>query len=83
MAEKEVGKIMSYFSKVEVAAIKLSDTLKVGDIIRIKGSTTDFTQEVESMQIDREDVIEATNGDEVGIKVTEKVRPNDIVYLAD
>ncbi|MFA5992510.1 MAG: translation elongation factor-like protein [Candidatus Pacearchaeota archaeon] len=83
MAEKEVGKVMSYFSKVEVAAVKLNDTLRVGDMITIKGATTNFTQEVESMQIDREEVPEATAGDEVGIKVAEKVRPNDLVYLAE
>jgi translation elongation factor EF-1alpha len=81
MAEKEIGKVMAYFSKVEVAAITLSDSLKVGDRIHIKGANIDFEQEVESMQVNRAEITEANAGDEVGIKVKNKVRPNNIVYL--
>ena len=81
MAEKEVGKVSSYFSHVGVAAIKLSDGLKVGDRIHIKGSTTDFEKDVDSMQIERESVKEAKKGDHIGIKVPEKVRPSDKVFL--
>jgi len=83
MEEKEIGKVSSYFSHVEVAAVKLSGKLKVGDKIHVKGHTTDFEQEVDSMQINREEVKEAKKGDEIGIKVKEKVRPNDSVYLVE
>ncbi len=79
--EKQIGKVSSYFSHVEVAAIKLSGALKVGDKIHIKGHTSDFEQKVDSMQINRKDVEKAKKGDEIGIKVKEKVRPNDVVYL--
>jgi len=81
MAEKEIGVVSSYFSHVEVAAIKLSAKLKVGDKIHIKGNTTDFETEVEEIQIEREPVKEAKKGDHIGIKVPEKVRPNDKVFL--
>ncbi len=81
-AEKEVGRVSSYFSHVEVAAIKLSDKLKVGDKIHIKGNTTDIKLSVKSMQIERKDVKEAKKGDHIGLKVSERVRPNDAVYLA-
>ena len=81
MAEKEIGAVSSYFSHVEVAAIKLSAKLKVGDKIHIKGNTTDFETEVEEIQIEREPVKEAKKGDHIGIKVPEKVRPNDKVFL--
>ena len=81
MAEKEIGKVLTYFSHVEVAAIKLKAKLKVGDKIHIKGSTTDFEKKVDSMQIERKDVKEAKKGDHIGIKVPEKVRPNDKVLL--
>ncbi len=77
---KVVGKVSGYFTKVGVAAIELEDALKVGDTIKIKGHTTDFSQKVDSMQIDRKDVKEAKKGDSVGIMVKERVRPNDIVY---
>lgn len=83
MAEKEIGKVMAYFSKIEVAAITLSGSLKVGDRIHIKGANTDFEQEVESMQINKNEIIKANTGDEVGIKVKDKVRPNNIVYLVE
>jgi len=81
MTEKEIGKVSSFFSHVGVAAIKLTNKLKVGDKIHIKGNTTDFENKVESIQIERKEVSEAGKGDHIGIKVPEKVRPNDMVYL--
>lgn len=79
--DKEVGKVSDYFSKISVAAVKLSSRLKVGDKINIKGATTDLKQIVKSMQIDREKVDKAKKGDEVGIKVKDRVRKNDRVFL--
>ncbi len=83
MKEKEIGEISTYFTHVGVAAIKLSGKLKVGDKIHVKGHTTDFEQEVESMQIENEKVTQAKKGDHIGIKVKEKVRPNDKVFLIE
>ena len=60
--------------------IKLSDALKVGDKIRIKGNTSDFMQDVSSMQIDRVNAQEAKAGDLISIKVEQKVRKDDVVY---
>ena len=80
--EKEIGRVSSYFSHVNVAAIKLSGKLKVGDKVHVKGATTDFEVPVKSMQIERKDVKTAKKGDHIGIKVPEKVRPNDRVFLA-
>ncbi len=81
--EKEIGKIFSFYSKINVAAIDLKDTLKVGDTIHIKGATTDFTQKIDSMQIENNSVEKANKGDSVGIKVKDKVRPNDKVYKVE
>jgi putative protease len=81
MTEKQVGIVSTYFSNVNVAAVKLSEVLKVGDKIHIKGHTTDFEIVVSEMQIDRDSVKEAKNGAHVGIKVPDKVRPNDTVFL--
>jgi len=81
MAEKEIGTISTYFSNVGVAAIKLSGKLKVGDKIHVKGHTTDFEIKVESIQIERKEVKSAKKGDHIGIKVSDKVRPNDKVFL--
>ncbi len=81
MAEKEIGRVSGYFSNVGVAAIKLSSGLKVGDKVHIKGHTTDLEQKISSMQIERKSVKEAKKGDHIGIKVPDKVRPNDAVFL--
>ena len=80
MEETEIGAVVSYFAKVSVAAIKLSGNAKLGDKIHIKGHTTDITQTIDSMQIDRKPVNEAKNGDSVGIKVNGRARPEDKVY---
>lgn len=77
---KEIGKITHYYGHLNVGIIELSDALKTGDRIRVKGHTSDFTQEVASMQIEHANVAEGKRGDMVGIKVAEKVHPHDIVY---
>jgi len=76
-----VGIVTKYYSKVGVAEIKLYDTLFVGNKILIEGSTTFIESIVESMQINHKEVKEAKQGDHVGIKVNEKVRPNDKVFV--
>jgi putative protease len=81
MQEKQIGRVSSYFSHVNVAAIELSAGLKVGDKIHVKGHTTDFEQEIKGMQIEKEEVEKAKKGNHIGIKVPEKVRPNDRVFL--
>jgi len=81
MAEIEIGKVTHYFSKIGVAAIEITnDTLRVGDTIHIKGHTSDFTQKVESMQIDNQPVTEARTGQSVGLRVSEHARQHDAVY---
>ena len=79
---KPIGKITHYYSNIGVGIIELSDSLKVGDKIRIKGHTTDIEETVDSMQIDHKDVEEAKKGDVIGIKVPDHVRETDQVYLA-
>ncbi|MFA5020383.1 MAG: translation elongation factor-like protein [Candidatus Pacearchaeota archaeon] len=79
--EKEIGRITHFFDKVSVAVIELSHTVRVGDVIHVKGSTTDFIQKIDSMQIEHEEIEEANSGDAIGLKVDEKVRPGDRVLL--
>ena len=80
MEEQEIGRVTLYFGKVSVGIIELKEPLKVGDTIRIKGAHDDFTQKVESMQIEHIDIPEAKKGDEVGVKVMQAVHDNDRVY---
>ena len=79
--EEEIGRVTHYFSRIGVAAIDIKQgELRVGDTIHIKGHTTDFYQKIDSMQIEHQPVEKAGPGQSVGIKVSEQVRENDIVY---
>ncbi len=83
VSEKEVGEVSTFFSQINVAAIKLSGALSAGDKIHVKGHTTDFKQKVSSMQIEGRKVEKAKKGEHVGIKVSDRVRPNDKVFLVN
>ena len=76
-----VGKVTHYFDKLGVAVVKLTSDLKTGDEIRIVGGKeTDFTQQVASMQAEHQAVDKAKKGDEIGLKVKEKVREGYKVF---
>ena len=84
MAERLIGAVTHYFGKPGVAALTLTDGgLAVGDTIHIMGATSDFTQTVESLQIEHEAVTEGRIGDQVGIKVAERARVHDKIYVVD
>ena len=85
-AEKQVaggvllGHVDDYFAHVGVMALKLLTPVSVGDLIRVKGHTTDITQQVESMQIEHQPVQTASAGASVGIKIADRARRTDVVY---
>ncbi len=78
--EVRVGVVTHYYGHLQVAAVKLEVALSVGQTIRILGHTSDFRQRVDSMQIEHQSVTEAIGGDEIGLKVIEHARENDVVY---
>lgn len=80
---KPIGTITHYYSGLGVAIVKFNKTVKKGDKVVFKGHTTDFEQTIESMQYDHKDVEEAKKGQEIGIKVKEKVRDGDAVYAVE
>jgi len=81
MVEEKIGIVEHFFTNVSVAAIRITDgELKVGDTIHIVGAHTDFTQKIDSMQIDRVSIESVKAGDDVGIKVIDRVREHDVVY---
>jgi len=75
-----IGLIIHYFPHVQAAVIKLKKPLKNGDTVKIKGHTTDLTQIVTSMQINRVEISSAKKGDEIGLQVSSRVRQGDKVY---
>ncbi len=80
MPEVVIGKVNDFFAHPVVAGIELIANVKVGDKIHIKGHTTDLELAVTSMQINNVNIDQAKAGDNVGIKVSERVRRGDIVY---
>ena len=81
MPEEQVGVVIKFFVKPSVAAIEVtSGSIKVGDVLKYKGHTTDFDEQVTSMEKDNQSIDEAKVGDLIGIKVKERVRENDKVY---
>ena len=80
--EKLIGKITHYFNKISVGIIEITDgELKIGDTIHIKGHTSDFTQQVTSMQIEHAPIEKAKKGDAIGIRVDSPVHEHDQVFL--
>ena len=75
-----IGIITHYFPKVRAGVIKLKAPLSVGDTIRVKGYTTDFTQNITSLQVNHVPVNSAKKGAEIGLLVKSRVRGNDTVY---
>ncbi len=83
MSEMRVGQVTHYFTNLSVAVLDLTEPLRVGESIRIIGNETDFTQTVKSMQVEHEDVEEGQPGQEVAVKVDDRVRPGDEVLKVD
>ena len=82
MTETKIGTVTHYWGHLHVAGVTITDgELHKGDKIHIKGHTSDFEQEVGSMQIEHESVDVARSGDEIGLAVSEHAREHDSVYL--
>jgi putative protease len=78
---ERIGVVTHYFSHLSVAVVRLeTGTLRVGDTLHIRGHTTDFSQRVESLQVNHAPVMEARPRDDFGLKVREHARENDVVY---
>ncbi len=77
---EKVGEVTHYFTKIGVAVVDVTAPIKVGDRIAVKGMTTNFEQTVGSMQIEGKNIEEAKKGDDIGLKVEDRVRKGDVVY---
>ena len=79
MSGRQVGQVNHYFDHINVASLTLTEPLHVGDTVHILGHSTDLKQEVTSLQIEHQAVDEAKPGDDVGMKVIQKVHAHDKV----
>ena len=80
---KKVGTITHYYTKIGVGIIKLGAGLKPGDKIKIKGVKTDFEQVVDQMQLEHKSIELGEKGQEIGLKLAQRVREGDSVYLVE
>ena len=78
--ESKIGQITHFYNRISVAVLDLTDNLELGDKVRILGHTTDFIQNITSMEIDHKKVTAVGPGDEVALKVIEPVRKGDTIY---
>lgn len=80
MSETLIGTVTHYYGHIGVAGISVTAPLAVGDTIHVVGSTSDFTQPVESMQIEHDRVERVGPGDQIGLQVRDRVREHDQVF---
>jgi len=81
--DKEIGKVIHYFDKAMVAVIRLTDDLTVGDSVKFVQGESEFTQIVDSMEIEHKKIQSAKKGDEVAVKVEQKAKEGTKVYKVE
>lgn len=82
MADKPIATVTHYYDRIGVAVIKLNNSLAVGDAIKIQGPQGEFTQKVESIQLEHKQLESAKKGQEVGLKVDQPVKGKNLVFKA-
>jgi putative protease len=83
MSGKRVGTVTHYFDHLNVAVLVLTGEIRTGDSLHFLGHSTDFKQEVSSLQIEHKPVDAAKPGQDVAIKVDQRVHPNDAVFKVE
>jgi len=78
---KKVGVITHYYTKIGVGIVKFTAPFKIGNTLHFQGHATDFKQTITEIELDHQKIQSAKKGQEVGIKLDQKVRENDTVYL--
>ncbi len=80
MSGVRIGTVTHYFDHINVAVLNLTEKVSVGDMVHFLGHSTDFKQEISSLQIEHKPVTEAKPGEDVALKVVQRVHPNDGVF---
>jgi len=81
--KKYIGYVTNYFVKIGIAEITMiADELKINDKIVFIGPTTGALEvDIKELRVDYKNVVKAGKGDVVSVKVPERVRRQDKVYL--
>ncbi len=81
--DKELGRVIHYFDKAMVAVVRLTDSLKTGETVKFVHNENEFSQSVESMEVEHEKIKSAKKGDEVAVKVEQKTHEGAKVYKVE
>jgi hypothetical protein len=80
MSGIRIGEVTHFYDRLGVAVLKLTEPIRVGDMLHLLGHHSDFQQKVESLQIEHQEVTEAGPGQDVAVKVAQKVHAGDTVF---
>lgn len=80
MEGNRIGEVTHFYNRISVAVLALTDTIRLGETVRFLGHTTDFRQQVISLQIEHQSVDEARPGQDVAMEVEQRVRRGDMVF---
>ena len=81
MADKKpIGKVIHFYDKILVAIVKLNGALKTGETIKFKHDDNEFTQTVDSMELEHKKITSAKKGAEIGLKVSQPVKEKTLLY---
>lgn len=81
--DKEIGRVIHYFDKAMVAVVRLTDSLKTGEMVKFVHGESEFTQSVDSMEVEHKKIQSAKKGDEVAVKVEQKAKEGTRVYKVE
>ena len=78
----QIGKVTHYYDKIGVAIVEVKNQpLKTGDTVKVSGHDQEFTQKIESLQIEHKQVTTVPVGETCGMKVDQAVKDGDVLYL--
>jgi putative protease len=80
MSGTQIGTVNHFFDRISVAVLSLTGELRVGDRLHVLGHSTDFEQVVTTLQVEHKEVEQAGPGDDVAMKVSQRVHPHDKVF---
>lgn len=81
--DASLGKVVHYYDKLGVAIIKLKKPLKVGECVTFKRGEQEFSQVIDSMQMNHENVQSGKKGQDIGVKVSEPIKEGAVVTPAE
>ena len=80
-ADKKIGTVIHFYDKILVAIVKLTAPLKTSTEVKFKHGDNEFTQTIDSMEIEHKPITIAKKGDEIGVKIKQAVKEKTEVYL--